>query len=118
MSQATNTGLAALFGSFYADNTANGTGILLFYGGIDNLVHVITWHERNESWTDDFTFPGSNGNAGFSSHSNGFISYLIFVNSVGDQEAWWRDFNPQNQSTSMWSRGELITGVIGSGTRR
>ena len=112
VSQTNRTGLAVSYGSLYSDNPANGTGCLLFYGGIDGLVHVITWHERNESWTDDFTFPESNGNAGFSSYLNGCISYLILVNSVGYLEVWWKDFNPQNSSTFAWNRGELIIGGI------
>lgn len=105
---AISTGLAASCSQWYSDSQVN-MGFLVFYGGTDGLVHEVTWHEGNNSWTDGFTFPGTNGYAGFDTRLVNYTLSIVLVNLLGCLEVWWRDFNPANISTSVWNKGNLIS---------
>lgn len=82
---------------------------MVFYGGTDGLVHEITWHKGNSSWTDGFTFPGTNGNAGIDTQSFNSTLSVILVNSIGCLEVWWKDYNRADYA---WIRSKFVFDMV------
>lgn len=112
VSNATSTGLAASSSKWYSDQQGQDDGLVVFYGGTDGLVHEVTWHEGNSSWTEGFTFPRTNGNAGLDTQVFGSTLSVILVNAVGCLEIWWRDFNTKDYSIYAWTKGKYVFDLV------
>ena len=75
-------------------------------------MHEVTWQGDGNSWTKGFTFPDSNGNAGIWVTAVNSLTYVYVLNSAGDMQLWWKDFNTTVNSTQhpvgVWNKGMYI----------
>lgn len=89
-----SVGLTACSGfikSFSKSKTPK-TGISLYYGADDNLLHKITWSDEDDyGWTPRSIFERTDGNSGLACYCNS-TSYLFLMNSDKKIEIWWKDY--------------------------
>lgn len=107
-------GLFAIYGELFSTTPPvgsknGGIAMKVFYGGADNLVHIHSLEADGNSWTEGFTFPDSNGNAGIGATSLGSLTYAYLLISAGSVQMWWKDFNVTVNSTEhpvgVWNKG-------------
>ncbi|KAI9845304.1 MAG: hypothetical protein M1837_004926 [Sclerophora amabilis] len=88
-------------------------GIRLYYGGDDHAIHELLWSYGNQAWDTGTVFDDSNGDGGVEctagpSQPPG-ITNLWLLNSKGELEQRWYDFNDTSRSpdhlTSTWVKG-------------
>lgn len=97
----------------FSSSVNSTSGISLYYGADDNLVHEVTWSPEDDLWTSGSTFERSDGNSGLACYQNS-TSYLILMNFDKNIEIWWKDFNTSVDNglnlphpKGVWTRSSL-----------
>ncbi|KLJ06976.1 hypothetical protein EMPG_17533 [Blastomyces silverae] len=80
-------------------------GLTLFTTDADGRVHEYIYNDEDESWSDGFTFPNTNGHGGASLWSRGSYAYLHTLSDTQMLDIWWRDYDSQSADRNGWQLG-------------
>lgn len=97
-SSSANAGLTACFNKhWYGDPF----GLRLYYGSASGSVQEVYWKFGDMAWSKGYTFPDSNPNGGCECTVRGSsITNLWLLNTKGELEQRWYDFNLSANSTT------------------
>ena len=85
------------------------SGLRLYYGGVDGLVHEIIYISGDGVWSEQFQFQDSNGNGGISHNlcnENPGIAQLYVLDTHNDIRLWNLTITPTEISN--WTLGNYL----------
>ncbi|OJD11048.1 hypothetical protein ACJ73_09624 [Blastomyces percursus] len=80
-------------------------GLTLFTTDTDGRVHEYIYNEEDESWSDGFVFPNTNGHGGASVWSINNYAFLFTLSNTQTIDLWWRDYDSQSANRTGWQLG-------------
>ena len=114
-----STALAAMYSQrWFGATNGSSPGLRLYYGSTDNQVHELAFALSDTSWSTQFQFNGSNGNAGTSVSSvdnTTGVARLYMLDMSNNIMSWWLDASIKANGASAlygnWSEGILFRDI-------
>ena len=113
-----STALTALYSDHWLGLDGNSTGVRLYYGAPDNLVHELALFPSSthnpSQYISQSVFRGTNGNAGIASawsDSSGLANLYLFDQNH-EFQIWSNDFNVTHNATTNTSYGNWVNGEL------